>query len=66
MPCRQNHVRNSPAAALNPDHAAGLLSGARPDPVSPTMSVTAAAAVIAAWVIIPLAVGAWRTSTRDA
>jgi hypothetical protein len=30
------------------------------------MSVTAAAAVIAAWAIIPLAVGAWRTSTRDA
>ena len=45
---------------------AGLLSGARPDPVSTTMSAAVAAAVIAGWAIIPLAAGAWRTSTRDA
>jgi len=45
---------------------AGLLSGARPDPVSTTMSAAVAAAVIAGWALIPLAAGAWRTSTRDA
>jgi ABC-type transport system involved in multi-copper enzyme maturation permease subunit len=45
---------------------AGLLPGARPDPVSPHMSVVLAAAVITVWAIIPLAAGAWRTSTRDA
>jgi len=45
---------------------AGLLSGARPDPVSTTMSAAVAAAVIAGWAVIPLAAGAWRTSTRDA
>jgi hypothetical protein len=45
---------------------AGLLPGARPDPVSPHMSVTVAAAVIAAWAVVPLAAGAWRTRARDA
>jgi hypothetical protein len=45
---------------------AGLLSGARPDPVSAVMSAAVAAAVIAGWAVIPLAAGAWRTSTRDA
>jgi hypothetical protein len=30
------------------------------------MSLAAAVAVIAAWIIVPLAVGAWRTCTRDA
>ena len=30
------------------------------------MSLAAAVAVIAAWAVIPLAVGAWRTCTRDA
>lgn len=30
------------------------------------MSLAAAVAVIAAWTVIPLAVGAWRTCTRDA
>jgi ABC-2 family transporter protein len=30
------------------------------------MSLTAAALVIAAWTIVPLAAGAWRTATRDA
>ena len=45
---------------------AGLLSGARPDPVSTTMSAAVAAAVVAGWALIPLAAGAWRTSTRDA
>jgi hypothetical protein len=30
------------------------------------MSLAAAVAVIAAWTILPLAVGAWRTCTRDA
>jgi ABC-type transport system involved in multi-copper enzyme maturation permease subunit len=45
---------------------AGLLPGARPDLVSPHMSVTVAVAVIAAWAVVPLAAGAWRTCTRDA
>lgn len=45
---------------------AGLLSGARPDPVSAGMPVTLAAAVIAAWALVPLAAGAWRTIRRDA
>lgn len=53
-------------AALDRVIPAGLLPGARPDPVSPTMSVTVAAVVIAAWAVIPLAAGAWRTTTRDA
>jgi ABC-type transport system involved in multi-copper enzyme maturation permease subunit len=53
-------------AALNRMIPAGLLPGARPDPVSPAMSVTVAVAVIAAWAIIPLAAGAWRTYARDA
>jgi hypothetical protein len=30
------------------------------------MSLAAALAVIAAWIVVPLALGAWRTSTRDA
>jgi len=30
------------------------------------MSLSAAIAVIAAWTIVPLAAGAWRTSSRDA
>lgn len=30
------------------------------------MSLTATVAVIAAWTVVPLAVGAWRTCTRDA
>jgi hypothetical protein len=30
------------------------------------MSLTAAVLVIAAWTIVPLAAGAWRTATRDA
>jgi len=30
------------------------------------MSIAVAAVVIAAWAIIPLAAGAWRTKTRDA
>jgi ABC-type transport system involved in multi-copper enzyme maturation permease subunit len=45
---------------------AGLLPGARPDPVSSHMSVMLAAAVITVWAMIPLAAGAWRTCTRDA
>jgi hypothetical protein len=45
---------------------AGLLPGARPDPVSPTMSIAVAIAVIAAWAVVPLVAGAWRTCTRDA
>jgi len=53
-------------AALDRVIPAGLLPGARPDPVSPTMSLAVAAVVIAAWAIIPLAAGAWRTKTRDA
>ncbi len=31
-----------------------------------SMSLAAAVAVIAAWTVVPLAVGAWRTCTRDA
>ena len=53
-------------AALDRVLPAGLLPGARPDPVSATISITVAVAVIAAWAIIPLAAGAWRTRTRDA
>jgi hypothetical protein len=45
---------------------AGLLSGARPDPVSAGMPVNLAAAVIASWALVPLAAGAWRTIRRDA
>jgi len=45
---------------------AGLLPGARPDPVSPHMSVMLAVIVIAAWAVVPLVAGAWRTCTRDA
>ena len=53
-------------AALDRVIPAGLLPGVRPDPVSPTMSVAGAAVVIAAWAVIPLAAGAWRTTARDA
>lgn len=45
---------------------AGLLPGARPDPVSQHMSVMLAVTVIAAWAVVPLVAGAWRTCTRDA
>jgi hypothetical protein len=45
---------------------AGLLPGARPDPVSPNMSMMLAVTVIAAWAVVPLVAGAWRTCTRDA
>jgi hypothetical protein len=45
---------------------AGLLPGARPDPVSPHMSIMLAVTVIAAWAVVPLVAGAWRTCTRDA
>jgi ABC-type transport system involved in multi-copper enzyme maturation permease subunit len=37
-----------------------------PDPVIASMSVGVAILVVAAWAIIPLAAGAWRTRTRDA
>jgi ABC-type transport system involved in multi-copper enzyme maturation permease subunit len=36
-----------------------------PDSMVP-MSVTAAVAAVAAWLVVPLVVGAWRTATRDA
>ena len=45
---------------------AGLLPGARPDPVSPHMSIMLTVTVIAAWAVVPLVAGAWRTCTRDA
>lgn len=45
---------------------AELLPGARPDPVSPHMSIVLAVTVIAAWAVVPLVAGAWRTCTRDA
>jgi hypothetical protein len=41
---------------------AGLFEGGGAVP----MSLAAAAAVIAAWTVVPLAAGAWRTCTRDA
>jgi hypothetical protein len=41
---------------------AALLEG---DPVVP-MSLAAAVVVLLAWAVVPLAVGAWRTCTRDA
>jgi hypothetical protein len=41
---------------------AGLFDGGAAVP----MSLAAAVAVIAAWTVVPLAAGAWRTSTRDA
>jgi ABC-type transport system involved in multi-copper enzyme maturation permease subunit len=53
-------------AALDRLIPAGLLPGAPPNPVSPTMSLTVTAVVIAAWAVIPLAAAAWRTTTRDA
>ena len=53
-------------AGLDRMMPAGLLPGGRPDPVSPHMSVMLAAAVIAAWAVVPLVAGAWRTCTRDA
>jgi len=53
-------------AGLDRMMPAGLLPGGRPDPVSPHMSVVLAAAVIAAWAVIPLVAGGWRTCTRDA
>jgi hypothetical protein len=42
--------------------AAALLEGGAAVP----MSLAAALAVVAAWTVVPLAVGAWRTCTRDA
>ena len=35
-------------------------------PTEVTMSIAAAAVVIVAWTVLPLALGAWRTATRDA
>ena len=43
-----------------------LLPGARPDPVGAAMPAIVAAVVVTSWVLIPLAAGAWRTSTHDA
>jgi hypothetical protein len=59
-------VLGTVAAVLDRLIPAGLLSGARPDRVSATMPLAAAAAVVTAWELVPLAAGAWRTSTRDA
>jgi hypothetical protein len=52
-------------AALTRFIPAGLREQA-PDPVIASMSVSVAILVVAAWAIIPLAAGAWRTRTRDA
>ena len=41
---------------------AALFEGSPPVPIS----ITAVALVIGAWTLVPLAVGAWRTCTRDA
>ncbi len=41
---------------------AALFEGSPPVPIS----IAAAALVIGAWTLVPLAVGAWRTCTRDA
>jgi hypothetical protein len=53
-----------------------LLAGAATDRLEPaglfesdsavSMSLAATVAVIAAWIVLPLALGAWRTCTRDA
>jgi len=43
-----------------------VLRGERLCEVSATMSLTVAALVIAAWAVVPLVAGAWRTQTRDA
>jgi hypothetical protein len=50
------------AAATDRVAPAALFEG------SPKVSISIAAAVlvIAAWTVVPLAVGAWRTCTRDA
>lgn len=37
-----------------------------PDPVSATMSLGLALIVVAAWAIVPVTAGAWRTRSRDA
>lgn len=52
-------------AALTRFIPAGLQEQS-PDPVIASMSVGVAILVVAAWAAIPLAVGAWRTRTRDA
>jgi hypothetical protein len=49
-------------AATDRLEPAALLEGGATVP----MSLAAALAVIAAWTVVPLAVGAWRTCTRDA
>jgi hypothetical protein len=50
------------AAPLDRLAPAALFQG---EPVVP-MSLGAAAFAIAAWIVVPLALGAWRTATRDA
>jgi hypothetical protein len=44
----------------------GGLQSEPSDPLISSMSVGVAAAVLVAWAIVPLALGAWRTVTRDA
>jgi hypothetical protein len=51
-----------PVAATERAAPSALFDGG----VAVPMSLSVAIAVIAAWTIVPLAVGAWRTSTRDA
>jgi hypothetical protein len=52
-------------AAINRLMPAGLVDGQR-DPVSGSMTLVVAIVVVAAWAVIPLVAGAWRTRTRDA
>jgi ABC-2 type transport system permease protein len=56
-----------PGAALGRLLPAALRGGERlSGEVSATMSLAVAGLVIAAWALIPLVAGAWRTQTRDA
>jgi hypothetical protein len=54
------------ATSLNRLMPVGLLSEGRPDPVSGTMSLASAVLLVMAWILVPLAAGAWRTRIRDA
>lgn len=52
-------------AAISRLMPAGLVEG-QSDPVSGSMTLVVAIIVVAAWAVIPLVAGAWRTRSRDA
>jgi hypothetical protein len=52
-------------AAISRLMPAGLVEG-QSDPVSGSMTIVVAIVVVAAWAVIPLVAGAWRTRSRDA